>query len=363
MIFKKRLKKIVLAPYQKFSVYQENKKLLKCRETGIIDLPKRFIFDLTLRCNLNCKMCYFSKKENMAKEMTVEAIKEIFDRIKPDSISIVGAEPFMRRDILSLLEYFWRNKIEVTTLCTNATLITEEIAERLREYRNIKMFAVSIDGPEEIHNSIRGDNSAFQKATFGLEKIIKTASLPAMIVCVIMEENLGHLKEVVRLGHKYGVAQVSFEYERRAYQNDIISSYTMMADLGPFLSVNSKDSEIGYSFQDLKRALREVDEIGRALNIAVGYIPSEFIHNPERFYKRERRDGLGSVFCSALLKGRIDPYGNLIPCFAIRKPFGNLLKKELRDLWNSGDFKCYRKKLLQNNLLPICESCWYLRQR
>lgn len=55
--------------------------------------------------------------------------------------------------------------------------------------------------------------------------------------------------------------------------------------------------------------------------------------------------------------GRINAQGEVIFCPFIKKPFGNLLEQSFEEIWNNEEFKQFRKKLVKNNLAPVCSRC------
>ena len=144
--------------------YNLNKKYKRYKKTGEVPLPEKFIFDLTFKCNLHCKMCYihfpsmWKKKAFDGKaELTIEQIKQIFDKIpKVKHLTLIGGEPFARQDIFEILDYF-KSKGTLLRLSTNLSLLDDEKIEKLKSYTNIEAIGTSIDGDRETHNEIIGN--------------------------------------------------------------------------------------------------------------------------------------------------------------------------------------------------------------
>lgn len=118
--------------------------------------------NLTLKCNLKCLMCqtYYEVKD----ELTTKEVKDIMDQVERwgvKTFNAIGGEPFMRTDIMTLLEYASQKKF-YTTVTTNGTLIDKEKAERLAAWNKVTLI-FSIDGFEKEHDLIRGKGS-FKKA-------------------------------------------------------------------------------------------------------------------------------------------------------------------------------------------------------
>jgi MoaA/NifB/PqqE/SkfB family radical SAM enzyme len=107
-----------------------------------------------------------------------------------------GGEPLLRTDVGELIK-FGKNLGFKCFISTNGTLIPQNI-EKLKD---IDLVLISIDGPEEIHDNIRGKGN-FQKTIEGL-KILQKNKIPTFIVTVIHKNNINHLKEVTEIAKKY----------------------------------------------------------------------------------------------------------------------------------------------------------------
>ncbi len=146
-------------------------KLLRWVRT--INYPSYVIFFVTAKCNANCKMCFY--KDNMAKayqkeeELSVEEYEKISKRIKLINIlGISGGEPFLRKDLADIVKVIYKNCSPlVVDLPTNGYYVkdilrqSEEIAKYCKDM--VVDVQLSMDGPEEIHNEIRGLKDGFSR--------------------------------------------------------------------------------------------------------------------------------------------------------------------------------------------------------
>ncbi|MBU7041533.1 MAG: radical SAM protein [Theionarchaea archaeon] len=123
-----------------------------------LSAPITTCIEVTHACNLNCPHCLFAAGKKHPDELTTEEIKALYDEwadMKVFKVNISGGEPFMREDIVEILNY--GNEVGLQQyVITNATLITEDIFQLIP--RNIK-FGVSLDGFQETHDRIRGKGS------------------------------------------------------------------------------------------------------------------------------------------------------------------------------------------------------------
>lgn len=112
-------------------------------------------FELTGRCNLDCKMCYVHNQNNaeyLHKELTTEQWKRIFDEACECGMSFVslsGGECLLRKDFKELYLYLWNKQIFVTVL-TNGTLLNDDYLEFFKTYPpdtiQISLYGSSEDG-------------------------------------------------------------------------------------------------------------------------------------------------------------------------------------------------------------------------
>lgn len=120
-------------------------------------------FHITNQCNLRCKHCYESGKDNVV-EWKLEEFKKAIDKLwscfkkwgVEGEISLIGGEPTMAEDFIPMLEYLSRREdMAAISVLTNGVKISEDI---LRSLQKANCYVqVSIDGTDEkTHDYIRG---------------------------------------------------------------------------------------------------------------------------------------------------------------------------------------------------------------
>lgn len=154
-------------------------------------------FQITRNCNLRCWFCgqwgkkgFFSDKSG--DEMTFAEWKKVIDEIKLrcaklPSVILWGGEPLMSCCFDELSEHLFEMGFDVA-IVTNGTLIHKH-KKYISKY--IKRIYVSIDGPEEIHDSIRGIGT-YKRVKENLqlirgsdtEIIIMSVLTPALLACL-----------------------------------------------------------------------------------------------------------------------------------------------------------------------------------
>ena len=189
---------------------------------NIINAPERYpvnaTFELTVRCNLQCKMCLFrhEESENAAiinNELTAEEwislAKQAAD-MGTGGILLTGGEPMLRSDFCEIYENIYRFGFMIS-LYTNATVVTPKIMETLRKYPPHKI-GISIYGAsDDTYKKVCGNDGAFQKMLEGSKQL---CSLPSVIDfrTTIIYDNLSDSRAIDKLvkeefGENYSASQ------------------------------------------------------------------------------------------------------------------------------------------------------------
>lgn len=165
-------------------------------------------WELTRECNLSCKHCRASSEPGpypgeLSKEECFRVMDDISLISKP-VIILTGGEPLLRPDIFELARYGTDKGFRMV-MATNATLLTKEIAIKLKE-SGIQRISISIDGPNpETHDSFRKVEGAFEKSIRGIE-IAKQEGLSFQINTTITMINLHLISEILGLAVKLGAS-------------------------------------------------------------------------------------------------------------------------------------------------------------
>ena len=175
--------------------------------------PKTYLFDpewivlgVNNVCNLHCKMCDVGTKNsdtNFAKNligthpinMPLNLLEKIIDQVAKHypstKLGYAFTEPLIYPHLEASLIYA-KNKNLHTSITTNALTLKHK-AKILANY--VTEIFISLDGPQEIHNNIRGHKKSFQKAIEGIKEILLLNPKASISVfCVITEWNIGYLK-------------------------------------------------------------------------------------------------------------------------------------------------------------------------
>ena len=141
-----------------------------------MDFPQSVSFTITNVCNLRCRMCgqwseegyMHTRKEHLQQEMALADWRRLVDELAAHNVSSVlirGGEPFLFAEIIELLEYINSRGI-FTAIDTNGTMLKAYAADIIR-IGSIHL-TISVDGPEEVHDQVRGVEGCFGRIREGI---------------------------------------------------------------------------------------------------------------------------------------------------------------------------------------------------
>ncbi len=175
------------------------------------------VMHLTDYCNLRCRYCFIEgsikpgyHRQSMTNDTATAAIDK-FAQItnekkfpKKPSIVFYGGEPLENFSTLKFsLEYIAEKrkgglipKID-KILITNGTLLNDEIAKVLKKHH--VLVAISLDGPQEIHDHNRifhSSKGSFKQTAAGIECLKKNGIEPS-VACVLSKNSVPHIEEIM----------------------------------------------------------------------------------------------------------------------------------------------------------------------
>jgi radical SAM protein with 4Fe4S-binding SPASM domain len=171
------------------------------RGMGCIGFPAHPVWEMTTACNLRCIHCHAAGGKRAADELTTDEAKRLLDQLAmvPEfrMMAFTGGEPLVRRDLFELLAYSQALGF-TNTMATNATLVDDDVARRLRRY-GLAIAAVSLDGFDaETHDTVRGIAGSFDAAVKGM-RALRRAGIVLHINITAMEYNVAQLEGLMTL--------------------------------------------------------------------------------------------------------------------------------------------------------------------
>lgn len=128
------------------------------------------VWTTTRRCNLHCLHCYAdSANRHYPRELTTDEARAMLDDLADFGVPVLllsGGEPLLRQDLFELVAHAHRRGMR-TTLSTNGTLITRDVAQRIRD-AGFSYVGISLDGIGARNDRFRGHRGAFEAALAGI---------------------------------------------------------------------------------------------------------------------------------------------------------------------------------------------------
>ena len=137
------------------------------------------------RCNLECTHCFASFSGATMQDDAFAEVLRGAAALGAIEITFNGGEPLLHPRCLEWIEAASAQKLR-PLLFTNATLVTERVAQRLQA-AGVAKVTVSLDGFAKAHDSIRGPG-AFRRAVKGITRLV-TAGLCVHVTTMVTPDN------------------------------------------------------------------------------------------------------------------------------------------------------------------------------
>jgi len=300
------------------------------QKTTLESFPRRFVFELTNACNLNCIMCGRNAATFKPTRFDVSWL-EIFKPIvnKVEEVTLMGwGEPTIHPEFVNFLKWSYKHGLR-KYFCTNGMRL-ESLTNDIFDTET-DIIAVSLDGANaETNNRIRR-GSDFTKVLKGIELIIsRRKKWPYMnFVFTAMKSNISQLPDIVTLASNIGLDEVKVVY-LTAFSKNL-------------------EHEILYGHERLvEDSFQESKKLSDTYNIAL------------KLPHLQNEDPSGDSFHKTCYTGWRDFFlgsdGYVRPCMSSSDKLFHISKYRLFDkMWNSSEYEGHRTKV--NNDEKMSNSC------
>lgn len=314
--------------------------------------PTTASFEITRRCNLDCIHCYnrgIASTYRIENELTTKQVFQVIDGLCDLGIlilTVTGGEPFLRKDILNILNYI-KNNTQITLIIqTNGTLINKNVSEYLSKILTENdIIQVSLDGPRDIHNKIRG-TECWSRVMESL-KLLSENNLSTEVNITPTTLNEDHIIPLL-------------------YQLEGIKKF----GASPMAVFNENDKKYVPDIKKLLNTEKEVINIlqSKGIEYTLG-IGGEFCQyhsfkTEELTYLKNSKSSIKilneGVQCNAgITKFHITYDGRVFPCVFLQFDnflMGNILQKSLKNIWAEWNIN----KTIRDLNNTKCASCDFL---
>lgn len=299
--------------------------------------PIQLTFFLTKRCNSRCSFCFYRANGDVREESSAELSLGEIEKVSGSMgkllwLAFSGGEIFLRDDIAEITKVFYeRNKPAIILFPTNGLLtdvIREKIENVLKHCVNSTIVVkLSLDGPERIHDVIRGRKGSFRTTMQTYESlghlIDKYANFELGINTVYCSANQDHMNEVIEfVGRLDRIKTHTVSLVRGKGLEEI--------DIEKYRETTDKLAE------NLRRKISSMYRFrGARLKAAQDILQRRLIYDTETLKKK-------LVDCYA---GRLNlvltETGDLYPCESFSMKMGNVRESEynIREMVRSGQVR------------------------
>lgn len=369
--------------------------------------PRYITLKPTLRCNLRCEFCRFVANGDVFGKrdwLGIDDWRRVIDEVAPyrPYFCITGGEPTLYPHLPQLIAHIKQHGL-VCVVTTNGTLLERRAEALLQAPPDVLI--LSLDGPREVHDSVRGVPGTFDRLTRGLTAL-RRAGTPEENTKARKSENakanemgaggLDGSKYALRTTH-YASANPRQNAQRPAPNSPYVvlntaitgrtyeSAREMVAlarEWGAFAlnfqhfwfmtpgmveAHNARWSEcFPLSFERIGGTMTEGVDTDQVFD-TIRRLKSEDSGLPVLFYPELTREEMRTYYgdpeafttratpTCAWTSTDIMPNGDVSPCFELVA--GNVLRQPFREIWNSEPFRAHRRRLAAEGPYPVCARC------
>jgi len=291
-----------------------------------LNVPLSVQLDLTYRCNERCVHCYLD--HNDRGEMTTAEIKHLLDEMAEAGVFILtlsGGEILLRKDFFEVLEYARRTLTFCVKLKTNAIMIHEREAARIRDL-GVESVQISIYSHRpEVHDAITLVRGSLKRSLDAIS-FLKDQGLRVVMANVLMIQNMQDYLGVRALAEELGV------------------ECTLDPTITPMMDGDRSVLDLGVGQDTLRQVFRDTSLVANVEEFCA--IPT----NPDDSALENLPCSAGHTSCY------VSPYGDVYPCVQFPLPTGNVRKRRFVDIWRHSD-EMNDVRSIRIKHLTTCPSC------
>ncbi|WP_405744271.1 putative heme d1 biosynthesis radical SAM protein NirJ2 [Anaerovibrio slackiae] len=295
-------------------------------------------WNTTNACNMYCDHCYRDAGCKAEEELSTAEAKTLLEQIARAGFKIMifsGGEPLMRPDIVELVAYAASLGLR-PVFGTNGTLITLEMAQKLKAAGAMGM-GISLDSMDrEKHNKFRKFPGAWEGAVQGMRNC-RAAGLPFQIHTTVMEWNNHELENLTDFAVAEGAVAHHFFFLVPTGRAKTIEAESLRAE----------------AYEDtLTRIMKKQQEVEIELKPTCA----------PQFLRIAAQMGLKTRFRRGCLAGTayciISPRGKVQPCAYLNMELGDVRQTPFDEIWKNSEVL---NKLRTLEYSGGCGSCEYKR--
>jgi putative heme d1 biosynthesis radical SAM protein NirJ1 len=318
------------------------------------------VWNSTRTCNLKCRHCYMSSDaKKYADELSTEEAKRFIDDLAEFNVPALlfsGGEPLIRPDFFELATYAASKGVR-PTLSTNGTLITLEVAQKLKDI-GVGYVGISLDGLQDVNDKFRGKEGAFEAAMQGIKNCVAVDQRVGLRF-TINHHNIQELENIFDFIERENINRVCFYHLVYSGRGNAMMDQDVTAEESrkamDIIIRRTKDFEE----RGLEKEILTVDNHCDGVYMYLKALAEGDDALAEQIKKYISMNGGNR---SGMAFGEVDPLGYVHPDqFTQHHTFGNVRERKFGDIWTDRSNELMaglkdRKPLLKGR----CSQCKYL---
>lgn len=379
--------------------------------------PRYITLKPTLRCNLRCEFCRFVANGDVFGKrdwLGIDDWRRVVDEVAPyrPYFCITGGEPTLYPHLPELIAHIKQHGL-ICVLTTNGTLLEHRAAALLQAPPDVLI--LSLDGPRELHDAVRGVPGTFDRITRGLARLRQagtsganasprqseptringqgteggrgkkpsalshppsgweppehpntrtpqhpttqhpTPNTPYLVLnTAITGRTYAAAREMVALAREWGAFALNFQHFWFLTEGMVEAHNARWEECFPlsFERIGGTATH-GVETDRLFETIQRLkaDDAG----LPVLFYPELSREELRTYYGRPETFTTRSTPTCAWTSTDIMPNGDVSPCFELVA--GNVLRQPFREIWNSEAFRSHRRRLAGEGPYPVCARC------
>jgi len=313
--------------------------------------PRVAVWELTLKCNLNCRHCGSKAGKARGDELTLpQALKlaEQLAELKCRYMTLSGGEPLLRKDWALIAEKLV--DLGVTTgMISNGVNWSDAIASTVKTV-GLESVAFSVDGFREAHEYQRRVKGQWDQVLRTIDSA-RAKGIRVSVVTTVNNRNMNELEELRELLREHGVGRWQVQFAtptgNMADNRSLVMEPKDLLTAIPLIARMCRDGKLPkvYPGHD------------------VGYFgePEESLRDPKATIPFWTGCSAG---CSVI---GIESNGNIKGCLSLPSAMnnesafieGNIRDEPLRDIWFRKGAFAYNRDFTPEQLGGFCATCDY----
>ncbi|MBO6244856.1 MAG: putative heme d1 biosynthesis radical SAM protein NirJ2 [Anaerovibrio sp.] len=274
-------------------------------------------WNVTNACNMFCDHCYREAGCKAEEELSTEEAKTLLEQIARAGFKIMifsGGEPLIRPDILELVSYATSLGLR-SVFGTNGTLITLEMAQKLKDAGAMGM-GISLDSMDKKkHNEFRKFDGAWEGAVQGMRNC-RAVGLPFQIHTTVMDWNNHELEAIT----DFAVAEGAVAHH-----------FFFLVPTGRAKTIEAESLRAEQYEETLTRIMKKQTEVDIELKPTCA----------PQFMRIAAQMGIKTRFRRGCLAGTayciISPRGKVQPCAYLNMELGDVRETPFDEIWKNNE--------------------------